>query len=105
MKKLFVAIIITLASTLVFSQSTKFTIDRTLSCDDTKKIVNELMNGEYKEVPIWGGVDESTKFMLLVNAKTGTWTFIQFTPGVGCLIGAGDKSKLLITDNKKLGWL
>lgn len=101
MKKLCIAIITTVLSTLVSAQSTKFTIDKTLVCDDTKKIVTALIDGEFKEVPVWGGFDESTKFMVLANSKTGTWTIIQFTPGVGCLIGAGNGSKLLINDVKK----
>jgi hypothetical protein len=101
MKKLCISIITTVLSTMVFAQSTKLTIDRTLVCDDTKKIVNELMRGDYKEVPIWGGLDESTKFMVLANSNTGTWTIIQFTPGIACLLGAGDGSKLLTTDSKK----
>lgn len=102
MKKLITIIFATLLTTVATAQSTSFKIEKTLVCDDTKKIVNELMNGDYKEVPIWGGVDETTKFMLLTNTKTGTWTLIQFTPGVGCVLGVGDESKTLNVDKKKL---
>ena len=103
MKQLIAAAFAAIFITAAAAQSTKFTIDRTLVCDDTKKIVNELMNGEYKESPVWGGIDDKTKFMLLVNQSTGTWTIIQFTSGVGCLLGAGDGSKPLSTEKKKLG--
>lgn len=103
MKKLITGIIIALSTTFVLAQSTSFNIDRTLVCDDTKKIFNELMKGEYKESPLWGGVGEKTKFILLVNQSTGTWTIIQFTPGVGCILGSGEGSTLSSTEKKKLG--
>jgi hypothetical protein len=102
MKKLITILVATLLTTVATAQSTSFKIEKTLVCDDTKKIVNELMNGDYKEVPVWGGSEEKTKFMLLVNKETGTWTLIQFTPGVGCVLGVGDESKFLNIDKKKL---
>jgi hypothetical protein len=102
MKKLITAISATLLTTVALAQSTSFKIEKTLVCDDTKKIVNELMNGDYKEMPVWGGSEEKTKFMLLVNKESGTWTLIQFTPGVGCVLGVGDESKVLNLDKKKL---
>jgi hypothetical protein len=55
-------------------------VNKKFVCDDTSVLMDELVNGEYNEKPIWRGIDSETKtiYGVLMNSKTGTWTIIQF---------------------------
>lgn len=101
MKKLITIIIATLLTTVAIAQSTAFERKKPVVCDDTKKIYNELVNGEYAERPVWGGEGENTKFILLVNKTTGTWTLIEFLKDTSCILGVGEGSVILDLDKKK----
>lgn len=61
--------------------------------------INELLK-EIKlvgEEPIWTGpsTDGDSVYALLVNKKDNTWTIIQFSEKMGCVLGMGKKSKLV----------
>lgn len=64
-------------------------------CDETKKIYEELVNGEYAEMPVWGGHGEKSNFVLLVNKETGTWTLLEFNKDTSCILGVGEGSRAL----------
>lgn len=62
--------------------------------------VNELLK-EIKSVgedPIWMGssTEGESVYALLVNKKTNDWTLIQFSDKLGCVIGVGKDSKLVL---------
>lgn len=67
-------------------------LQRTVQCAATKTVFEYLINGEYKEVPYWTGNDAFTesKYVLLVNTKTKTWTMVQFDDKKACVIGTGE---------------
>ena len=70
-------------------------VDKEVFCDDTKKIVNALISNDYKESPQWMGQDDTSKYMLFANEKTGSWTIIQFNEQFACVLGVGDGHKLV----------
>jgi hypothetical protein len=77
-----------------------FKINKPLVCGPTKKMIGELINGEYKELPAWGGDGEKTRYSLLINQETGSWTLVQFDKDNTCVLGVGEKSKVM-NFNKK----
>ncbi len=99
MKKLIVILVTALLTTAAIPQYTE--VKKTVICNDTKTLYNDLVNGEYAERPVWGGEGENSKFVLLVNKKTGTWTFIEFVKDRSCVLGVGEGSLILDLEKKK----
>lgn len=50
---------------------------------------------EVGEEPQWMGTstDGESRYLLLVNKKDNSWTFIQFNGTLGCVLGVGTNSK------------
>ena len=66
-------------------------------CDDAQTLIKSLTEN-YDEKPIWTArnpVDE-TRFGLFVNSKTKSWTLLQMTPKIACIIGVGEDSKIIL---------
>ena len=99
MKKLITILVAALLTTAAIPQATQ--AKKNVLCDDTKKMYNELVNGEYAEKPVWGGEGENSKFVLLINKQTGTWTFIEFVKDTSCVLGVGEGSFILDLEKKK----
>ena len=99
MKKLIVILVTALLTTAAIPQYTE--VKKTVICNDTKTLYNDLVNGEYAERPVWGGEGENSQFVLLVNKKTGTWTFIEFVKDRSCVLGVGAGSLILDLEKKK----
>lgn len=68
-------------------------------CDDTQLLIKSLTEN-YNEKPVWTARNpvDDTRFGLFVNAKTGSWTLLQMTPKIACIIGVGEESTLLQGD-------
>jgi hypothetical protein len=98
MKKLIVILVAVLLTTAAIPESTQ--AKKNVLCDDTKTMFNELVNGEYAERPVWGGDGENSQFVLLINKKTGTWTFIEFVKDRSCVLGVGEGSLILDLEKK-----
>lgn len=94
MKKLLLGVL--LLPTLVFSEPVK--IDKEVICDETKVVIATLI--KFKEVLVWTGKDDTSRYALLANEKTGSWTIIQFNEDLACIIGVGDSHKPLKLDSK-----
>ena len=101
MKKLITILVAALLTTAAIPESTQ--AKKNVLCDDTKTMYNELINGEYAERPVWGGEGDKTKFILLINKQTGTWTFIEFLNDTSCVLGVGDGSVILDLAKPKTG--
>ena len=67
------------------------TIDKKILCDQKSVIIEVLVKGEYKESPFWIGVDDNTRFAIFANEKTKSWTIIEYTDVIACVIGSGTK--------------
>lgn len=96
MKKILFGVL--LLPALAFAEPVR--IDKPLVCDDAKIVINSLVSGEYKEVPVWlGNADENdSKYAVLFNGKTKTWTIIQFNQQTACILGTGKDG--LLSDKK-----
>jgi len=98
MKKLIVLIVVAsmIASYIsnALAQSSAVKINKTVVCDDTKTLLDTLLN-EYNESPVWAGTDEKSKYGLLINQETGTWTMIQFDKNTTCILGVGENSRAI----------
>jgi hypothetical protein len=71
-------------------------IEKTVICDKTQNVLDVIINGRYQENPVWGGVDDDSRYGLLVNRETGTWTIIQFNKETACVLGTGKSSRSMI---------
>lgn len=100
-KQMSVAFLFCLTSTIANAQSSKyFETVKSVPCDDARLIIKGLME-RYGEVPVWGAKDlrDESRYLLTVNEKNGSWTLLQYTPELACILGAGTESNLA-TDRK-----
>jgi hypothetical protein len=72
------------------TQPESVTVDKPVLCTQTEALMSTMEKSDYQEIPYWMGTDSNSYWALVVNQKTGTWTMIQFTQDVGCIVGAGE---------------
>ena len=94
MKKLIVFLLMASVIAVALAQSTAVEINKKVVCDDTKTLLDTLLN-EYKESPVWAGTDDKSRYSLLINQETGTWTMIQFDKDITCVLGIGEESRAI----------
>jgi hypothetical protein len=101
MKKTLILLLTTLS---FYALAEPITKNKRVICDDTTTLINAMVNGEYKENPVWSGLDieSETKYGLLMNSKTGTWTIIQFDEKMACVLGVGEEAKSLMIGSKNV---
>ena len=71
------------------------TMQKPVECADTEILFRGLIGSNYKEKPIWMGIESGStlsKYSLFVNEKTKSWTLIQFDEKIACVIGTGENS-------------
>ena len=86
---------------LVTAQSV--TVQKPVECADTQTLFRGLIGSDYKEKPIWLGVDPVStlsKYSLFVNEQTKSWTLIQFDEKIACVLGTGESSTRIFTGPK-----
>jgi len=86
-----------LALLCAFNAQSQTTLDKPVVCLPVKTLFSAL-NGKYKEKFYWIGKTESedSKFALLVNAETHSWTIVEFNNDLACILGTGIDYKNLI---------
>lgn len=97
MNKKLMALIFCLVSTISNAQNNNFKeLNKTVSCGPFNDIVKILTSEQYKEMPIWSGLDveEKTSYALFHNENTGTFTLIEFNKNIACILGEGTKSQV-----------
>lgn len=94
MKSILVTVLLGLSS-IAYAQP--FQLEKPLVCGDTASLMEALRESEFKEVPFWFGSDSesNSKFLMVVNEKTKSWTIIQFNDKVACILGSGDSYKFI----------
>lgn len=104
MNKRSISILLMLSLLSTIAQSELKQVIKKVICDDTTLFMDTLINGEYSEKPIWSGVDSETKtiYGVLMNAKTGTWTIIQFDGKMICVLGMGEEAKSITPGSKNV---
>lgn len=78
---------------LVAAQSV--TVEKPLTCAETPVLLSLLSGSDYKEKPIWWGIESNatlSRYSLFVNDETKTWTLIQFDEKMACVLGTGAAS-------------
>jgi len=98
MRTLALAFLLCLTGSIANAQA--FQIQKPVICDDVKKVI-ETISKSFEETPMWLAKDQndSTRYSLFVNKKTGSWTLIQFTSTVACILGVGEDSKFMFGDS------
>ncbi len=93
-----VAFLLSLSSSLANAQP--FESRKPVLCDDAKTLIRSLTEN-YNEKPIWTARNpvDDTRFGLFVNEKTKSWTLLQMTPEMACIIGVGQESNLILGDS------
>lgn len=99
MRKLFLSVLF--LPVLSLAQQSGTTANKSVYCDKLEVILPVLVK-DYEEKPNWIGKDSETNsnYSLLSNAKTKTWTLIQFSNDVACVLGTGVESTVLETTAK-----
>jgi hypothetical protein len=84
-----------LGITTSIANAESFNLTKPVVCDDTIVIIQSL-HKTHKEKIIWVGQDnnDESRFGLFVNEKTGSWTLLQMTPKVSCILGVGENAKM-----------
>ena len=85
MRKFFASVL--LLPILALAQQGPVKVDKEVICDDTAVVLKWALDNEFKEQPIWMGVDRTSRYSLLANEKSGTWTLVQFNLYTGHRIG------------------
>lgn len=59
---------------------------------------------KWGEIPVWTAKDgqDDSRYLLLVNSKTRTWTLLQFTPETACILGLGEESNFAGRDKSSI---
>ena len=90
MKKVFFAGLFALIAASSFGQTM---LQKPVLCAEISKIFTEITGSKYKELPGWVGLsnEDNGNYVLLVNEKTQTWTFIQFEENIACILATGNR--------------
>lgn len=65
-----------------------------VQCGDRIEIVKSITGSEWKEIPLWHGIETTSEsnYILFSNLKKQTWTLIQYQNDIACVIGSGSGS-------------
>jgi hypothetical protein len=79
------------------------TVQKPIECADTATLLRGLSGSDYKEKPIWWGIEPGatvSRYSLFVNEQTKSWTLIQFDDKIACVLGTGENSTQIFTGPK-----
>lgn len=94
MRTVIAAFLFCLTSSIAYAQA--FESSKPVLCDNVQSIIRGLTEN-YNEKPVWTARNpvDDTRYALFVNAKDGSWTLLQMTTEIACIIGVGQESKFL----------
>jgi hypothetical protein len=101
MKKTSVAVLFCLISSIVYAAQA-YKGKKEVVCSSLKDLVEFVSGQQFQEEPYWIGSDQSSKFVMMVNEKTGTWTMIQYDNKKACIIGTGVKSQPVFSQSNSI---
>ena len=69
-----------------------FQTNQTVMCGETKYVMSNLVMEDIKEQPVWVGEDNdnNTRTVIMLNPNTLTWSVVQFTLKVACVLSIGE---------------
>ena len=99
MRTLYMAFLFCLTSSIADAQNA-YQSNKPVICDSLKNVTS-VMKEQYGEEPIWVGDDlqDTSKYVMLANFQTKTWTFVQFTKDWACVLGTGTGGSQLKVGN------
>jgi len=83
-----VAFLFGLITPIVHAQP--FNSEKPVICEKTKDVIEYLSGPEWREEPFWAGRDDRSRYVLMTNERTGTWSIVQFNGEIACVIGTGE---------------
>jgi hypothetical protein len=92
MKQVYMAFLFGLTSLVANAQIYK--IDKPVLCSSLKNVI-EYVSSTYREEPFLNGVGDKSKYIMMVNQRTHTWTMIEYSDSTACVIGSGDNFNLI----------
>lgn len=74
-----------------------YEIPKRVICASTSEVFKVLAEESVSENPVWVGVEENgkTQVSVFMNAKTGTFTIVEFTKDFACILSMGTKAENL----------
>jgi hypothetical protein len=90
MHKLAMAFLLGLTGFVVHAQVIQ--VEKPVVCSNLKTIV-ETISQDFQEQPAWRGNDSNSKYIMFANDKTGSWTLIQYSDKIACVIGSGENGR------------
>ena len=83
-----------LATSVAHAQLQEY--ERRLTCGKTQFVIPALTKTA-QEKPVWAGTDPTTgtQTAILVNAKTLTWTVVQYDHDMACVLQSGEGFRVL----------
>lgn len=87
-------------TTLVASAVEPFEIEKPVLCSDLKTVIESMSGPDWAEMPFWVGKDARSRYVLLVNQKTKTWTIVQYNDQIACVLGTGVGHTVVLTGPK-----
>jgi hypothetical protein len=84
----------------IFALADPVTVEKPVTCAKPKAVIETISGGDINEVPFWVGTDDKSKYVLMVNKKTGTWTMVQYNSDIACIIGFGDNQQQIFLGPK-----
>lgn len=79
------------------------TVQKPIECADTATLLRGLSGSDYKEKPIWFGIEPGvtvSRYSLFVNEETKSWILIQFDEKIACVLGTGENSTQIFNGPK-----
>jgi len=73
------------------------TVEKPVVCDKIKTVFETLTGNGYDEQPFWTGTGESSRYIMLVNQTTKTWSLVQFNNDIACILGAGNNHQQIFS--------
>jgi hypothetical protein len=76
------------------------TVEKPIVCDTPKIVIETLTGSGYQEQPFWSGTDKLSRYIMLVNEDTGSWSIVQFNNNIACVLGTGDNHRQIFSGPK-----
>ena len=97
MRLVTMAFLFCLASSIANAEP--FPSSKRVICDQLS-VVLDTLSTKFDEKVVWMGKDiqDGTAYVLTVNSKEQTWTYLQSDGKVACILGVGSGSTLQLGD-------
>jgi len=98
MKKILIAVLFAAMSTPIVAQNKNSdfeVLSKEVVCASMSTVLEILKHPRVDEKPIWIGKEQDkSNLVLLLNAKTNSWTVIQYYRDFACVLGMGEQSEM-----------